>query len=51
LVKSILEHKGEGYETAVFYADLATDAVMAVMVLGKINTKEKENLEGLNFIK
>jgi hypothetical protein len=24
---------------------------MAVMVLGKINTKEKENLEGLNFIK
>ena len=25
-LKAYLEHKGEGYESAVFYADLATDA-------------------------
>ena len=25
-LKAYLDHKGEGYETAVFYADLATDA-------------------------
>ena len=25
-LKAYLEHKGEGYESAVFHADLATDA-------------------------